>query len=128
MQILESNIIGFCTIQGCQPYTIEPCQHSMTPVENSCSNKTFYTPECSESKCTNTKFGKTYTNDKHRGNNNNFIRIMSLLISTCPDYNIIIIVLYLLNNFFKYFHCYYLIWYTKYEYKKHQMCYYGINL
>ncbi|KAL5236292.1 hypothetical protein ACI65C_003702 [Semiaphis heraclei] len=52
--------------EGCQPYTIEPCQHTETAVENACSNKTFFTPEC-KVQCYNPDYETKYAKDNHKG-------------------------------------------------------------
>ncbi|XP_060875895.1 uncharacterized protein LOC132949133 [Metopolophium dirhodum] len=52
--------------EGCQPYTIEPCQHTETAEENACSNKTLFTPEC-KVQCYNPDYGTRYVKDNHQG-------------------------------------------------------------
>ncbi|XP_050424199.1 cathepsin B-like [Adelges cooleyi] len=52
--------------EGCQPYTIEPCQHYPNATENPCSAKPFYTPQCKIS-CDNQNYGTKYRMDNHKG-------------------------------------------------------------
>ncbi|VVC31900.1 Peptidase C1A, papain C-terminal [Cinara cedri] len=59
---------GYGSNKGCQPYTIEPCQHvnEGLGVENACSRKPLYSPKCNL-KCSNPKYGTRYAKDNHRG-------------------------------------------------------------